>query len=252
MLVNVAGGDAGDDEPRAARDELDPFDRRLRMRVLPAPQVIAGGLSLGVLRQATPGLAPPALETRQVVVAGVGDGEERLTAPLRRHHLDFEPFPDGHGADLTAGQVKGILRDGLPDGVAGWPARLEQPVRDDHPPRQPADPDRHRGGGQQEAPLSGRRLRPDQERQAPQVHRPERNIARLIAKSAHTRVARGGQVYWLIARHASDRRARSLSGPSHFLPAPMAEASWPDATGKPGQLAWPGWFTRPVRRRRWT
>jgi hypothetical protein len=75
------------------------------------------------------------------VVAGVGDGEERQSAPARRHHLDFEPLPDGHGDDLAAGQVENILRDGLPDGVTGWSARLEQPMRDDHPPRKPADPD---------------------------------------------------------------------------------------------------------------
>ena len=165
-----------------------------------------------------PGLAPSALETRQVMVVGVGDGEERQTAPYRRHHLDFEPLSDGRDHDLAAGQVKRILRDGLPDGVTGWCARLEQPMRDDHPPRQPADPDRHRGTGQQQAPLRGRRLRPDQERQAAQVHPPERNIARLIAKNVHTRVARSGQVYWLIARHATDRRASGRADPSRFRP----------------------------------
>jgi len=63
-------------------------------------------------------------EARQVVVAGVGDGEERLTAPLRRHHLDLEPLPDGRGDDLAAGQVKNIIRDGLPDGVTARAARL--------------------------------------------------------------------------------------------------------------------------------
>ena len=159
VLVNVAGRDAGDDEPAAARDELDPLDRSFRMRIFPAPQVVPGGPSHGVLHQAIPGLVPSALETRQVVVAGVGDGEERQTAPLRRHHLDLEPLPDGRDHDLAAGQVKRILRDGLPDGVTGWCARLEQPMRDDHPPRQPADPDRRRGAGQQQAPLRGRRLR---------------------------------------------------------------------------------------------
>ena len=122
------------------------------------------------------------------------------------------------GDDLAAGQVKRILRDGLPDGVTGRCARLEQPVRDDHPPRQPADPDRRRGAGQQEAPLRRRRLRPDQERQAAQVHPPERNITRLIAKNVHTGVAGSGQVYWLIARHASDRRARGRADPSRFPP----------------------------------
>jgi len=35
-LINVAGRDAGDDESRAARDELDPFDRSFRMRIVPA------------------------------------------------------------------------------------------------------------------------------------------------------------------------------------------------------------------------
>ena len=136
VLINVAGRDAGDDESPAARDELDPFDRAFRMGVFPAPQEVSGWPSHGVLRQAEPGLAPPALETRQVVVAGVGDGEERQTAPTRRHHLDLEPLPDGRDDDLAAGQVKRVLRDGLADGVTGWCARLEQPVRDDHPPRQ--------------------------------------------------------------------------------------------------------------------
>ncbi len=134
VLVNVARRDAGDDEPRAPRDELDPFDRSFPMRIFPAPQVVPGGSSLDVLRQTPPGLVPAPLETRPVVVAGVGDGEERLTAPDRRHHLDFEPLPDRRGDDLAAGQVKHVLRDGLPDGMAGLRARLEQPVRDDHPP----------------------------------------------------------------------------------------------------------------------
>ena len=51
-------------------------------------------------------VAPAALETRQVVVAGVGDGEERQTTPPRRHHLDFEPLPDRRDHDLAASQVK--------------------------------------------------------------------------------------------------------------------------------------------------
>ncbi len=75
------------------------------------------------------------------MVVGVGDGEERQTTPTRRHHLDLEPLPDRHGENLAAGEVKNILRDGLPDGVTGGCARLEQPMRDDHPPRRPADPD---------------------------------------------------------------------------------------------------------------
>jgi hypothetical protein len=85
--------------------------------------------------------------------------------------------------------VKRVLRDSLPDGVPGWCTRLEQPVRDDHPPRQPAA----------------------------QVHPPERNITRLIAKNLHTGVAGSGQVYWLVARHASDRKASGPAGPSGFL-----------------------------------
>ncbi len=219
MLINVAGRDAGHDEPRAARDELDPLDRSFRMRIFPAPQVVSGGPSHGVLRQASPGLAPAALKTRQVAVAGVGDGQERQTTPTRRHHLDLEPLPDGRDHDLTASKGKRILRDSLADGVTTWCARFEQPMRDDHPPRQPADPDRHRGAGQQEAPLRRRWFRPDQERQAAQVHPPQRNIARLIAKNAHTRVARSRQVHWLIARHASDRRASGRADPNRFRPA---------------------------------
>ena len=43
VLIKVAGRDAGDDESRAARDELDPFDRSFRMRIFPAPQVVPGG-----------------------------------------------------------------------------------------------------------------------------------------------------------------------------------------------------------------
>ena len=109
-----------------------------------------------------------------------------------------------------------IIRDDLPDGVTGRCARLEQPVRDNHPPRRPADPDRRRGAGQQEASLRRRRLRPDQERQAAKVHPPERNAAGLIAKNTDTRVAHGGQVHWLIARHGSDRRTGDRPGPSQF------------------------------------
>ena len=139
------------------------------------------------------------------MVASVGHGEERQTAPHRRHHLDLEPLPDRRDHDLAAGQVKRILRDGPPGSVTGWRARLEQPVRDDHPPRNPADPDRHRGARQQIAPLRRRRLGPDQERQATQDHSPERNITRLTAQNLHTRIANSRQVDWLIARHASDR-----------------------------------------------
>jgi hypothetical protein len=43
VLINVAGRDAGDDKPPAARDELDPLNRSLRMRIFPAPQEIPGG-----------------------------------------------------------------------------------------------------------------------------------------------------------------------------------------------------------------
>jgi hypothetical protein len=88
--------------------------------------------------------------------------------------------------------VKRILRDGLPDGVTGWRTRFKQPMRHDHPSRHPADPDRRRGAGQEEAPLRRRRLRPDQERQAAQVHPPERNITRLIAKNLYAGVAGSG------------------------------------------------------------
>jgi len=91
-------------------------------------------------------------------------------------------------------------------------------VGDDHPPRQSADADRRRGAGQQQAPLRQRRLGPDQERQAAQVHPPERNITRLIAKNLHAGVAGSGQVYWLVARHASDRKASGQTDPSGFLP----------------------------------
>jgi len=148
-----------------------------------------------MLRQASPGLAPAALKTRQVMVAGVGDGEERQTTPYRRYHLDLEPLPDGRGDDLAAGEVKNVLRNSPADRVTGWCARLKQPMRDNHPPRQPADLNRRRGAGQQEAPLCRRRFRPDQERQAAQVHPPERNIARLITENLHTGVAHAGQVY---------------------------------------------------------
>ena len=188
-----------------------------------------------MLGQADPGLVPPAFETRQIAVAGVGDGEERQTAPFRRHHLDFEPFPDRRDHDLAAGQVKRVLGDGLPDGVTSWCARLEQPVRDNHPPREPADRHGHRGVGQQQAPLRGRRLGPDQERQAAQVHPPERNIARLIAKNLHTGVAGSGQVYWLIARHATDRRTRGRADPSRFPWRGLGEARF-EGTPGPGRV----------------
>jgi len=91
-------------------------------------------------------------------------------------------------------------------------------MRDAHPPRQPADTDRRRGAGQEQAPFHRRRLGPDQERQASQVHPPERNIARLIAKNVYTGVAGSGQVYWLIARHASDRRKTAGLIPVDFGP----------------------------------
>ena len=135
MLISVACRDAGDDESRAARDELDPFDCPVRMRILPAPQEVPGGPSHGVLGQALPGRAPAAFETRQAVVAGVGDGEERETAPPRRHHLDLEPLPDRHGGDLAAVEAENVLRGGPPGRVTGRRTRFEQPVRDDHPPR---------------------------------------------------------------------------------------------------------------------
>jgi hypothetical protein len=153
VLIHVAGRDAGNDESGAARDELDPLDRSFRIRILPAPQEVSPRPSHVVLRQPSTGLAPAARKTRQVVVAGVSDGEERQTTPPRRHHLDLEPLPDGRGDDLAAGQVENIVRDGPPDRVTGWRARLEQPMRDDHPPRHPVDPHPHRGAGQQEAPL---------------------------------------------------------------------------------------------------
>src|SRR5262249_12012416 len=177
-------------------------------------------------------------------------GKERQTAPARRHYLDLEPLPDGRGEDLAAGQVKNIPRDGLPDGVASWRARLEQPVRDDHPPRRPADPNRHRAAGQHEASLCRRRLRPDQERQAAKGHPPERNTARLIAKNTYTRVADSGQVYWLIARHASDRRTRRRPDPSGFRPAPWAIKHFSKHQRRRGPLAetatGPNGRTRPV------
>ena len=188
------------------------------MRILPAPQVVPGGPAHGVLYQAKPGLVPAALKPRQVVVAGVGDGEERQTPEPRRRHVNLEPLPDGRGDDLASCQAENVLRDFLPDGVTGGCALFEQPVRDDHPPRRPPDRDRCRGAGQQEAPLRRRRLRPDQERQAAQVHPPERDIARLAAKNIHARVAHGGQVNCLIARHASDRRPRARPGPVNFCP----------------------------------
>jgi hypothetical protein len=75
--------------------------------------------------------------------------------------------------------------------------------RSKHRRRQPADLNRRGAAGPDEAPLRGRPLRPDQERQAAEVHPPERNIARRIAENLHTRVARARQVYWLVARHGS-------------------------------------------------
>src|SRR6202030_3642103 len=101
--------DAGNNEPRTARDELDPFDRLFRMRIFPAPQVVPDGRSHIVLPQPSSGLAPAALKTRQVVVVGVGDSKERQPSPTRRYHLDLEPLPDGRDHDLAAGQVKRIL-----------------------------------------------------------------------------------------------------------------------------------------------
>ena len=242
VLISVAGRDAGDDEPSAAGDDLDPFDRSFRVRILPAPQVVPGGSASGVLHQASPGLAPAARQTRQVAVAGVGDGEERQTTPYRWHHLDLEPLPDERGDGHTAGQVKCILRNGLPDGVTGRRARLEKPVRDDNPLRQPADLDRSRRTGLQETPLRGRRLRPDQERQAAHVHPPERNVARLSAKNVHTPIACSRQVYWLVARHASDRRARSLPGHSQF-------SARPEATMHSSRAPPPTWAARRSYRR---
>jgi hypothetical protein len=102
---------------------------------------------------------------------------------------------------------------------AGPPARLEQPVRDDHPPGGPADRDRRRGGGQQEARLGRRRLRPDQERQAAQLDPAERDVARRVAEDVQAGVTGGGQVDRLIARHGSDRRLAPVPIPRGY-PAP--------------------------------
>jgi hypothetical protein len=90
---------------------------------------------------------PAAFETRQAVVIGVGDGEERQAAPPWRHHLDLEPLPNGRGDGHAASQVKNVVGDYLTGGVTGRCARFEQPVRDDHARRQPADADRHSGSG---------------------------------------------------------------------------------------------------------
>ena len=87
-----------------------------------------------MLGQADPGLVPPAFETRQIAVAGVGDGEERQTAPFRRHHLDFEPFPDRH-AELLARRgayfrlMAGQAGDGLGAGAPGLEARVVEPSK---------------------------------------------------------------------------------------------------------------------------
>ena len=151
-----------------------------------------------MLRQASPGIAPSALETRQAVVAGVGDGEERQAAPPGGTTLDFEPLPDRRGDNL-AGQVKRVVRDGLPDGMTGRRARLEQPVRDDHPPRHRPIPTDVGAPGRRKHRSADARLGPNQERQATQVHPAERNIARLITQNLHTGVAGSGKVYWLIS-----------------------------------------------------
>src|SRR5260370_32802017 len=63
VLINVAGRDAGHDEPGAARDELDPLDRSFRIRIFPAPQVVSGRPSHGVLHQGTP--ASPQLPSKR-------------------------------------------------------------------------------------------------------------------------------------------------------------------------------------------
>src|SRR5215471_16977397 len=186
------------------------------MRIFPAPQVVRSRPAQAVLRQANPGLAPWALEPLQVVVVCVAHCEERQTTPGGRHDLDFEPLPDARDHDLTAREVERVLRNGLPDTMTSRCTWLKEAMRNDHPPCEPADPDRCRDIGQQQAPLRRRRLGPDQERQAAQVHPPERNITRLVAKNLHTGVAGSGKVYWLIARHASDRRESSGTNPTRF------------------------------------
>ena len=89
-------------------------------------------------------------------------------------------------------------------------------MRDDHPPGKPADLDRRRAAGQQKAPLRRGRLGPDEERQSTKTHPPERNITRHVAKNLDTGVAGSGQVYWLIARHASDRKEMAGLIPVNF------------------------------------
>jgi hypothetical protein len=77
--------------------------------------------------------------------------------------------------------VEHVIRDRLPGGEVDPRARFEQPVRDDHPRRQPAHRDRHRVAGQQEAPLRARLLGPDLKRQPAQAHPAERRLTRLLA-----------------------------------------------------------------------
>src|SRR5215469_497440 len=201
VLVNVAYGDAGDDEVTAARDELDPLDHSFGIGILPAPQVVPGGPPHIVLGQTGPGSVPRALETRQIAIVGIGDGEKRQKTPARRNHLDLEPLPDRRDDDLAADKMERVLRDGLPDCTTGWCARLEQPMRDDEAPSKQPDLKSRRSFGRQEASFFRHRLGPDEERQATQVHSSERDITRLSAKNLHAYVACSGHVYGLVARH---------------------------------------------------
>jgi hypothetical protein len=95
--------------------------------------------------------------------------------------------------DVTANVVMPaaeILRDVIMVAMrlVGNPRRRTEmdPARHRPPGRVVDDGDMRPVAG---APVRKRRLRPDQERQAAQVHPPERNIARLIVKNLYTGIA---------------------------------------------------------------
>jgi hypothetical protein len=144
LLVEVPQGDAGDGERWASRNERYAFDGLVGMGVVPAPEVVSGCRTSVVLGQAVAGGVPVAAEALLVAVMGVGDREERLTSPIRRHDLDLEPLPDRDRDGLAAREVEGIVGDRRADTVAGWTGGLQQPVRNDHPLCLAADLDRHR------------------------------------------------------------------------------------------------------------
>ena len=201
MLLGLPQRDAGDQERQVPGDQLDAFDHDVGLRILPAPQIEAPGPAAPVLGEPEAGTVPVALEPGGLAVVAVRHGEERAAAPGRRHDLDLEPFTDRHSDRLAAGQVEHVVGDGRSDAVPCRSTGLQQPVRDDHPPRRPADLDRDRRCRYDEAPLLRRSVGADQERQAAKLHPAQRQVACRVLEGVDARVAHRFDCHRFITGH---------------------------------------------------